>query len=77
LISFTESVDTFLEGATWLTDVDIPMVTALQKAAEELDSNGVQAALLNTFGVTYRTLLKRAGDSHGPVSEEEEFLNGL
>jgi hypothetical protein len=63
LKTFTESVEEFKKAWTdKLGPEDAPMVTALEQAAAELDSNGVQAALLNTFGVTYRTLLKKAGD---------------
>lgn len=76
LKTFSESVEEFLEAAYWITPQDAPMVTALRKAAEELDTNGVQAALLNTYGVTYRTLLKGAGNN-GAVNEAEEFLNSL
>lgn len=56
---------------------DQPMITALEQAAAELDSNGVQAALLNTFGVTYRTLLKRGGSQGEELSDNEKYLRGL
>lgn len=74
--TFSESVDDFLEAAYWLSPQDAPMVTALRQAAAELDANGVQAALLNTFGVTYRTLLKGASSTE-EATEAEEFLNSL
>lgn len=73
--TFTVSVEVFLKSAVWLDDTDLPMVTALQQAALELDTNGVQAALLNTYGVTYRTLLKKASQSES-FDEDEDFLNG-
>lgn len=75
--TFTEAVEAYLANADYLTDDDLPMVTALRQAARELDSSGVQAALLNVFGVTYRTLQKRRGIDNGPVSEAEAFLEGL
>lgn len=73
--SFSESVETFLKAADWLSDADQPMITALEQAAAELDSNGVQAALLNTFGVTYRTLLKKAGSQEVDPSGDAAFLD--
>lgn len=75
--SFVESTEAFLEQAKWLTDVDLPMTTSLRQAAAELDANGVQAALLNTYGVTYRALLKRAGDKGIEVDPDEDFLDAL
>lgn len=74
--TFTQAVEDFLEAADWLTDVDQPAVVSLQQAAAELDSAGVQAALLNTYGITYRQLLKRAGRTDA-VDEAEDFLNSL
>ena len=56
-MDFRQAVEAFID-ANDFGPMDMPMVTALRKAAEELDTNGVQSALLNTFGVTYRTLLK-------------------
>jgi hypothetical protein len=72
---FQKAVETFIKAADWLTDVDEPMITALREAAAELDSNGVQAALLNTYGVTYRTLLK--GKQSDGSSEDDDYLDGL
>jgi hypothetical protein len=37
----------------------------------------VQAALLNTFGVTYRTLLKKREKGNEGFNDDEDFLNGL
>lgn len=76
MVSLTESVETFLKEATWLTDVDQPMVTLLRGLAAEIDSNGMSAALANTLGVTYRSLLKSRGTSDD-VTEAEDFLNNL
>ena len=74
--TFTEAVEDFLQTAHWLTDADKPAIVSLQQAAKELDTNGVQAALLNTYGVTYRSLLKRAGKDMDE-DEDENFLDSL
>lgn len=75
--TFVESVERFLKEADWLDETDAPMITALRQAAVELDTNGVQAALLNTFGVTYRTLLKkRESASEGTVDPLDALLDG-
>lgn len=75
--TFSQSVEDFLKAATWLDETDEPMVTALRQAAQTLDADGVQAALLNTFGVTYRTLLKKREKGAEDFNEDEDFLNGL
>ena len=77
LDTYTESVERFLKAAEWLDETDQPMVTALRQAASTLDNEGTQAALLNTFGVTYRTLLKQREKSNGEESDDDAFLNGL
>lgn len=75
--TFTDAVDTFLEASKdTLTELDAPAVVALQQAAAELDAEGVTAALLNTFGVTYRHLRDSRGTQE-EVSEAEHFLNDL
>lgn len=74
--SFTEATADFIASATWLTDADLPAVVSLQQAAKELDTNGVQAALLNTYGVNYRYLMKRNG-ADNDADEAEDFLNSL
>lgn len=75
--TFTEAVDTYLTQADYLTDDDLPAIIALKKAAKELDANGVQAALLNTFGVTLRSLQKRKHAESGEPDEAERFLMEL
>jgi hypothetical protein len=77
LDTFEKSVERFLEAADWLDETDQPMITALKQAAQTLDSEGVQAALLNTFGVTYRTLLKKREKGNEGFNDDEDFLNGL
>ena len=75
--SFMESVERFLKAADWLDETDQPMITALQQTALQLDSDTVQAALLNTFGVTYRTLLKKREKGNEGFDDDEDFLNSL
>ena len=75
--TFTESVDAYLASATYLTEADLPLVIALKKAAAELDANGVQAALLNTFGVTYRALRKKQEGNTGGFDPAQDFLDSL
>ncbi|WP_156718169.1 hypothetical protein [Nocardioides sp. Leaf307] len=70
-------MDAYLASADYLIDEDLPLVVALKQAALELDTNGVQAALLNTFGVTYRALRKKAGQNNGDADPQLEFLDSL
>lgn len=72
--TFETATETFLLQATWLGDDDLPAVVALREAAKELDSNGVQAALLNTYGVTYRNLMKRRAGTDYEVDPLEALL---
>lgn len=74
--SFVEAVETFETAATWLSDEDAPALMALRMAAEELDNNGVQAALLNTFGVHYRSLMKKRPATLSEPDELDALLDG-
>lgn len=74
--SFTEGVDAFVKSLE-VTDDILPLIVALQHAAEELDTNGVNAALLGVFGTTYRSVIKQVGKSAEGISEAEDFLNSL
>lgn len=74
--SFTQAVDAFLATID-VTDDVLPMTVALQHTAEELDAEGVNAALLGVFGTTYRSILKQIGKDASGESEAEAFLNGL
>lgn len=58
-LTYSESVDRFLATASWLTDEDLPAVTALKMIALELDTGAFQAAIVSQFGLHYRALLKR------------------
>lgn len=75
--TFTEAVDLYLSHADYLTDEDMPMITALVLAAEQLDANGISTRLLSDYGIAYRTLSKRRGDVEGPVDDKEAFLQDL
>lgn len=72
---WSESVETFLEAATWLGEEDAPMVAALKAVAEKLDEE-VQAAMVNQFGVTYRTLMKKKEGDGSEVDPLDALLNG-
>lgn len=74
--TFQQAVEDFIAVADWLTDEDLPAIVALQQAAKELDTNGVQAALLNTYGVTYRSLMKKRNGLDQP-DEDDLFLEQL
>ena len=73
---FTEAVEKFEEAAYWLSDEDAPALMALRMAAAELDMTGVQAALLNTFGVHYRNLMKKRPAAPSIPDELDELLDG-
>lgn len=75
--TFSEAVTDYLTQADYLTEDDLPAIVALKQAAKTLDVDGVQAALLNTFGVTLRALQKRKNPDTGVADEAEAFLAGL
>ena len=57
--SLTDATETFLADAeSWLTDADAPAVASLRMMAKALDAE-YSAALSNSYGLTYRSLLKR------------------
>lgn len=74
--SFTQTVEDFESASTWLSDEDQPAVTTLYALAEELDGDGpLVPALVAQFGLTYRSLLKRAPVGDAPeVDPLEEAL---
>jgi len=73
LDSFEESTQKFIDSAHWLTQIDMPAVTSMMACAKELDTNGVQAALLNAYGLIFRNLMKRSS----PQLDEDTFLDDL
>ena len=77
MANFAKSVETFVREADWLTEVDEPAITALREIAEELDTAGVSAALVNVFTVTHRALLKKGQKGTEDFDDDEDFLNGL
>lgn len=77
MANFAKSVETFVKQADWLTEVDEPAITALREIAEELDSNGVTAALVNVFTVTHRALVKKGQKGTEGFDDDEDFLNDL
>lgn len=75
--TFSEAVTAYLSHADYLTDDDQPLVVALVKVAEELDTNGVTAPLVNVFTVTMRGLQKKAGRTEGESDPAKDFLDSL
>ncbi len=58
--SFREAVKTFEDDAAWLGAADLPALVTLRTVAEALDEGDMTPSLLAQFGLTYRSLLKRA-----------------
>lgn len=75
--TFTEAVTAYLSHADYLTEADAPLTVALQRVAEELDTNGVTAPLVNVFTVTMRGLQKKAGSKTEETDPAEDFLDSL
>lgn len=72
--TFVNAVTEFLNSAEpWLSPEDAPAVAALQAAARELDKE-VTSALLNSYGLMYRSLLKRKPTRPAEVDELERLL---
>jgi hypothetical protein len=74
--TFTEATQAFLQAMTDLTDADLPMKTAMQQAAKELDDKGVQAALLNQYRQAFLALTSKRDNGAPAVDEDDVFLNG-
>lgn len=72
--TFENAVKTFLDKASWLTDLDQPMVIALKAAAKELDQ-GVQASLLNQYRQAYLALVESRPT--GGMSDDDAYIEGL
>ena len=72
---YTEAVEAFITSAEgWLSDEDLPAVAALRGAAIALDTEGTSAALLNAYGLMYRSLLKRKPANADAPEDELELL---
>lgn len=69
--TFVESVDNFVKASPWLSLEDDIAVTSLYHMAEELDAE-LTAPILSAFGLTYRSLAKKA-----PVAKEASELGKL
>lgn len=73
--SFTKAVETFKKSAKeWLTDEDAPALVALEASAKALDVE-VTAALLNAYGTTYRSLLKKKPAQTEEADELSKLLS--
>lgn len=71
--TYRESVDSFIDAASWLGDADGPGVMTLIKIADILDADPKpQAALISQFGMVFRDLRgrepKATGESGDPVA---------
>lgn len=73
--SFKAAVNAFQKDAVWLGDADLPAIVSLHKIAEALDGGEMSPAMLSQFGLTYRSLLKRApSDAPEKVDPLEQAL---
>lgn len=61
--SLVEATERFIEASEWLTDEDLPAIVMLEKIAQAVDESGPVPALLSQYGLTHRSLLKRAPSS--------------
>lgn len=70
--TFTESVEAWIEANDdWLTDDDLPDVTALRQMAKALDAE-MTATMLSQYGLFLRALKKRK-----PAVFDEDELESL
>lgn len=58
--SFVAATEAFENASSWLSTEDEPALTTLYAIAEELDEGDRTPALVAQYGLTYRSLLKRA-----------------
>lgn len=77
MATFKDSVDKFKSSAPWLGDEDAPALAALDTLAETIDGGRVEAALISQFGLTYRSLVKRAPAKAGDRDELGGLLDDL
>lgn len=69
--------DFIKDEADWLTPADEPALQTLRAAALDLDTNGVTAAMLGQYGLTYRNLMRKKPSNDDPEDEAEEALAGV
>lgn len=74
--AFKNATEAYIKQADYLGDDDLPMVIALQEAAKELDSSGVQASLLNQYRLIFQNLREKANGDSNEVDPLEALLNG-
>ena len=72
-----KAVDAYLSTATHLGDGDLPLVVALKKTAAELDTNGVNAALVNQLRLVYNQLRSGAEGNNTGADPQQAFLDAL
>lgn len=61
-VSWTSTVERFIDDSDWLTDKHLPQLKALYAIAKSLDQGKFQAALISQFTLTQRTLLGKGPD---------------
>lgn len=76
MASFRYSVSKFRKASPWLGAEDAPALAVLDKLAEAIDGGRVEAALISQFGLTYRSLVKRAPKQPN-ADELGDLLNEL
>lgn len=76
LKTYSKAVDDFLRASSsWLKPEDAPAIATLQNMALELDE-GATPAMVSTFGLTYRSLLKRAPGAAAEVDPVDDIIAG-
>lgn len=75
-LTFSQSVDIFLNAATWLGDEHQIAVTSLEKIAANLDRR-VSAGLLAEQTKLYRLLINAKPDGEESTDALDDFLAGL
>ena len=70
--SFTQSIEAYLKtNESWLTDDDLPVITALRAMARELDKE-LTSTMLSQYGLHFRAL-----DKKRPTAVEDDELEIL
>lgn len=73
--AFETATETFLKGATFLGDADLPLVTALREIAKTLDAGGVTGQLVNQYRLTYIALAEKGTQEEVNTDPLEALLN--
>jgi len=74
--TFSEATDAFLKDAENLGDDSMPLIIALRQTAAALDSDGVNASLVNQYRLTYLALAERTTTGKQEHDPLEALLEG-